>query len=115
MEEKEFLEGKILITNVEEYDAIYFKDETYEEKICSFIKDHNGIIKQRDISYDPDFINQKIRDEVIHFEYYGFGDYPERYSISIGLWLLVPKDNSENKFIVMNSLPNCIKVKGEIY
>lgn len=108
----EFSEGKVLITEIVEYDAIFFKDINDEEKICTFIEKHGGIVKKRNIEYDT--CSPKILDEVIEFEYYGFSDYSDKYSVSFGLWILVSKDD-EDKFIITNMLPdNCIKVKGEI-
>ena len=113
MEEKEFTEGKILITEVVEYDAIFFKDESYEEKVCKFITDHGGLIEHRNIKLDSQ--SPKVLNENIRFKYYGFSDYADYYNAEIGTWILVPKDNYENKFIITTNLPECVKVKGEIY
>lgn len=109
----EFSEGKILVTEIIEYDAILFNNEKDEERVCNFIKEHGGTIKRRDIQFDS--LSPRILDEVIEFEYYGFSDYPDKYRVSFGVWILVPKDQGENRFIVTSVLPDkCIKVKGEI-
>lgn len=112
MEEKEFTEGKILITEILEYDAIFFKDQSYEEKVCKFITNHGGLIEQRDIKFDSS--SPRILNEIIKFKYYGFSDYADYYKVGIGNWILVPKNCDGEKFIITSDLPKCIKVKGEI-